>query len=110
MPDPVAELLETYGAALRDAARLEADAEHLEHMRKVVLAEEMNRITDAGGSVAKAENLARGTDRYKTHLVELHRVKAAAGEARAKAVYLDARIGVWRTRMATARQQHRGKQ
>jgi|SRR5579864_281440 len=102
--DPVRELLEEYHAALQEAARLEAEIENAEHLRKVIIADESPKDLPEW----KADARARTTQRYIDHLAEIHRLKLAAGAARAKADYLELRLGVWRTREAGRRTQQRG--
>lgn len=97
----VDELLSDLGPALRAAAQLEAEVERLEHLRKVVLADEMPKDLPEW----KADAAARSSARYQEFLKGLHNVKTGAGEARAKAEYLRSRLDVWRTRESTRRSQ-----
>lgn len=99
--DPVIAMLEDYRDALTDAARLDAEAEHLEHLRKRVLAKHMSDALPEW----KADANARCCDEYLRHLETMHAAKLAAGAARAKADYLELRLGIWRTREAGRRAQ-----
>lgn len=107
MTDAVVELLEQYRVALVNAAALDAEADHLEEMRKVVLAEQ----TDTALPLNKAEVAARISPAYIEHLKKLREAKAAAGDARGVVVYIAARLDAWRTRESSRRAQlqHRGE-
>lgn len=97
----VDELLSDLGPALQSAAALEAQVEHAEHLRKVILAAEMPKDLPEW----KADAAARCTARYQEHLEQMNLLKLSAGEARAKAEYLRSRLDVWRTRESTRRSQ-----
>ena len=104
MGNPLDTVLAEYRVALDDAERLAAEAEHLEHLRKVVIAEESDQTLPEW----KADALARATQRYKGHLEQLHAVKLAAGAVKAKVTHIATRLDVWRTRESSrrARLQH----
>jgi hypothetical protein len=101
------DFLAEYGAALHEQAKLVVEAEHQEHMRKVVLAEVAVEI---GGAVASAENRARASERYQQQLEVMRAARAAAETARAKVTHLAARLEVWRTKSADQREKlkHQG--
>lgn len=101
------DFLAEYGAALQDQARCIVEAEHQEHLRKVVLAEV---AVEVGGAVAQSEQRARASERYAKHLETLRAARAAAETARAKVTHMAARLEVYRTRSADQREKlkHQG--
>ena len=101
MADPVQELLDEYRAALSKAAALGAEAEHLEEMRKVVLAEQYVLTVPEW----KNDAAARVSQSYRNHLKQLWRVKAEAAEAKGVVIHIAMRLEVWRTRESSRRAQ-----
>lgn len=84
------------------AGRLRAEAEYAEELRKIAFAKAVSAQPPAI-SVAKAENLARGSAEFLAYVDALHAANLAANEAAAQLDYLGKRWEKWRTQMATAR-------
>jgi hypothetical protein len=85
--DPWATLEELRVAGQRKA-KAEAQASHLEHMRKVVLSRIANELANVHGnsrlSEAKLDRLARADSRYEEHLKGLAAAQAEAEQASAE--------------------------
>lgn len=96
--DPILEELQE---ALDHAARLGAQAEAMEEARKILFSELFLASTEKG--VDAREHAARSDLSYQQATEDLRKVRENAAVWKGKAQALQARIDVWRTRMASAR-------
>lgn len=88
--------------ALNFAARLGAQAERLEEERKILFSELFMGSTEKG--VDAREHAARADLSYQEKTKQLNDVREQAAVWKSKALALQTRVDVWRTRMASARQ------
>lgn len=98
------QLLEEYGQALSAAARLDVEADVAEEARKTAYAKAVLVRVKMDLSVMKAEYEARADQDYQAANFKQKAAAKEAGEAKAKVVYLAARLDVWRTRESTRRE------
>lgn len=84
-----------------ESARAESEADRLEGLLKITFAELVNQSNAT--SVAKAENEARASERYRTLWETLVHARTAANIAKAELESMRVRFEYWRTREATKR-------
>ena len=95
-----AEYAEHYRLASEEWAKLNGEAERLEHMRKVILGELVNQI---GGPIGKAEHSAHAHASYIEHVNKMTEARTRANVARGKMEAMRLRFDGWRTANATKR-------
>lgn len=97
----MAAFLNEYRQALVAAGKLAADVERLDEQRRIAFSTAF--IVAGDVSAAKAEHVARTSEVYADAVAALDVVRERAAEAKANAVYYQARFDAWRTRSATKR-------
>ena len=98
----LAEYAEEFRLKAEEWAKLNGEAERLDHMRKVVLGEIVNQI---GGAIGKAEHQAHAHPSYIKHLNEMTEARTKANIAKAQMESMRMRFEGWRTLNATKRAQ-----
>ena len=94
------EYAEQFRLKAEEWARLNGEADRLEHMRKVKLGEIVNQI---GGPIGKAEHQAHAHLDYKIHIEAMTAARTQANIARAQMDAMRLRFEAWRTVNATRR-------
>jgi hypothetical protein len=74
----------------------------MEEQRKIAFSQAV--FASGESSMAKAEHAARTSSAFMDAVNALDDARRAAATAKAKVTYMAARLDVWRTRSATARQ------
>ena len=102
------DLIEAYGAALREQAASNAELAAAEDTAKIILAE---CLANEQAPEWKAEAAARSSSAYKAAIVNVHQARERAEKARAEVEYLRARFEAWRSKssMAKAMRQLEGR-
>ncbi len=106
MTDSVDLFLKDYHAVLIEAGKTASDVERLEEQRRVAFSEQIiaaRKAPETKVSVAEAEHIARTSEPYSDAVARLDVAREKAAEAKAKAIYYEARFDAWRTKSATKR-------
>lgn len=101
----VDELIERFRLAAEEWGKLEAEAQKLEHMRKIVRGQIYCMLE---GSIGDKEHQAEAHPDYKAHIDRMTEARTAANVARARKDALHMRFEAYRTRSANRRIERQG--
>ncbi len=99
------DLHEQYRILGEDWARQDGVAGGLEDMTKVILSELVNNSSHS--TLGRAEHDARGSLKYKNHLIQAREARTKANILRAHYKALDMKFEFWRSSNATKRAEMR---
>lgn len=91
---------ESFRLKAEEWARANGEAERLEHMRHVILAELFNQME---GPIGEREHKARAHARYHEHILEMTQARTKANVAKGQMEFMRMRFEAWRTVNATRR-------
>lgn len=94
------EYAEQFRLKAEEWARLNGEAEKLEHMRKIVLSELVNQRT---GAIGAREHEAQADPVYGVHIQKMTAARTTANIAKAQMEAMRMRFEAWRTVNATRR-------